>query len=102
MKEYYVQLHAKGFKHKDRFCGFDDCCAHFTTGKDVSKWSYEWKEAYDKAVDFYGKQKVRNGWTGYTVGDVYIKTGDEKLTAMSPAYGYGHRSTPIYEKIFED
>ena len=50
------------------------------------------------AIEFYYNQNKRY-WNGYVVGDLYVLTGREEVTCMSPAYFEGHRSKPVYEKV---
>lgn len=96
-KQYYTKLHTTGFKYTDRFCGFDSYCAHFSTDAEVN--SPEWNEARQEAIEFFGAQQVQHGWNGWQTGKTFVKTHDEEITCMSPAYFEGHRSQPIFKEV---
>tara|TARA_A100001201_G_C3993159_1_gene172230 strand:- start:101 stop:403 length:303 start_codon:yes stop_codon:yes gene_type:complete len=96
-KRYFTRLHATGFKHTDRFCGFETTAAHFRTAAEVD--SEEWNEARQSAIETIGAQSVRNGWTGWKAGKTLVQTHREEVTCMSPAYFEGHRSKPVYEEV---
>ena len=95
-KHYYTELHAKGFKHTDKFSGFDSCCAHFSTRAKVGTITFE--RAKMDAVDYYWNQQKR-GWTDYTVGKTFAQTGHKDVSVMCPSYSEGHRSNPVFEEV---
>jgi hypothetical protein len=97
IKHYYTELHAKGFRHTNKFSGFDSACAHFST--DWKPHSVGWLDAQIEAIEFTGDQETSHGWLDYTVGKTFAKTGDKEVTASCPSYSEGHRSRPVYEQI---
>jgi hypothetical protein len=97
IKHYYTELHAKGFRHTNKFSGFDSACAHFSTRAKVGTITFE--EAKQDGIKFTGDQQVSHGWVAYTVGKTFAKTGDKEVTASCPSYSEGHRSRPVYEQI---
>ena len=86
IKHYYTELHAKGFKHTNKFSGFDSACAHFTTR--YAEYTIGWVTAQCEAIDYIGEQQTSRGWVDYMVGKTYVKTGDEPVSVMSPAWEY--------------
>ena len=40
-QHYYTELHTTGFKHTNKFSGFDSCCAHFSTPAKVGTIAFE-------------------------------------------------------------
>ena len=97
IKHYYTEIHAKGFRHTNKFSGFDSACAHFSTRAKVGTITFE--EAKQDGIKFTGDQQVLHGWVAYTVGKTFAKTGDKEVTASCPSYSEGHRSRPVYEQI---
>jgi|TARA_R110000744_G_scaffold56252_1_gene118720 hypothetical protein len=97
MKHYYTELNAKGFKHTNKFSGFDSACAHFST--DWKPHSVGWLDAQIEAIELIGGQQVTHGWVDYTVGKTFEQTGTEKVTAMCPSHSEGHRSKPAFEEV---
>ena len=96
-KQYYTELHAKGFKYTNKFSGFDSCCAHFSTPAKFGTMAFE--EARNEAIEFYWDQQKR-GWKGYTVGKTFVKNGSEPVSVMSPAWEYHKgRTFPTYEEV---
>ena len=95
-QHYYTELHTTGFKHTNKFSGFDSCCAHFSTPAKVGTIAFE--EAKNEAIEFYWNQQKR-GWIGYTVGKTFCQDGVEKVTVMCPSYFEGHRSRPVYTEV---
>jgi len=71
-KNYYVKLHANGFKYTNKFSGFDSACAHFST--EDTPHTVGWLEEQIKAIELIGGQEVSHGWVDYTVG----KTSDNQ------------------------
>ena len=96
-KHYYTKLHAKGFKYTNKFSGFDDCCAHFSTRAKVGTIAFE--KARQEGIEFTGDQQVSHGWVAYTVGKTFVQTGHEEVTVMCPSYFEGHRSHPVFEEV---
>jgi hypothetical protein len=97
IQHYYVELHAKGFKHTDKFSGFDSCCAHFSTRARVGTMTFQ--QAKMDAVDYYWNQQKRY-WVDYTVGKTFVKTGSARVSAMSPAWEYHKgRSHGAFEEV---
>ena len=97
MKDYYTELHAKGFKHTNKFSGFDSACAHFST--EYEPYTLGWVSAQVKAIDLIGGQQTSRGWVDYTVGKTFEQTGREKVTAMCPSYSEGLRSKPVFKEV---
>ena len=83
-QEYHVTLHATGFESGTGFKGFDSCRAYFFSAAPVG--SEEFNKLREEKIQFFAKQQLRHGWTGYRVGVTEVKTGDEEVTCMSPAY----------------
>lgn len=96
-KHYYTELHTTGFRHKDRFCGFDSSRAHFYTEAELD--TPEWSKARQEAIELYGAQEVRHGWNGWQTGKTFVETHREEITCMSPAYFEGHRSKPVFTEV---
>ena len=96
-QEYHVTLHATGKESGSGFKGFDSCRAYFFTAAPVG--SEEFNKLREEKIEFFAKQQLRHGWTGYRVGVTEVKTGDEEVTCMSPAYEYGQRSKPVFEEV---
>ena len=96
-RHYYTELHATGFRHTNKFSGFDSACAHFSTGSEP--YTPSWVVAQCEAIDIVGGQQTRGGWLDYTVGKTYVETGKEEVTAMCPSYSEGHRSKPVFEEV---
>ena len=96
MKHYYIKLSAFEKKVTKGYDGPDDVCAHFTSEHKPATPNFV--NEMQNAIDFYYNQNKRY-WNGYVVGDLYVQTGREEVTCMSPAYFEGHRSQPIYKKV---
>ena len=96
-REYHVTLHATGFESGSGFKGFDSCRAYFFSAAPVG--SEEFNKLREERIEFFAKQQLRHGWTGYKVGVTEVKTGDEEVTCMSPAYEYGQRSKPVFTEV---
>jgi hypothetical protein len=96
-QEYHVTLHATGFESGSGFKGFDSCRAYFFSAAPVG--SEEFNKLREEKIEFFAKQQLRHGWTGYRVGVTEVKTGDEEVTCMSPAYEYGQRSKPVFTEV---
>ncbi len=96
MKNYYIELHATAIKPSAEHYATATCCAHFESAHKpaASEFVKEMKEA----IDFYWNQKKR-GWFGYRIGKLFVQTGTNEVTSMSPAYFEGHRSESIFEEI---
>ena len=97
IKHYYTEIHAKGFRHTNKFSGFDSACAHFSTRAKVGTITFE--EAKQDGIKFTGDQQVSHGWVDYTVGKTYGQTGREDVTAMCPSHSEGHRSKPVFQEV---
>ena len=97
MKHYYTELHAKGFRHTNKFSGFDSACAHFST--EYAPSTLGWVSTQMKAIDKIGGQQVSHGWVDYTVGKTYMQTEEVKVSVMCPSYSEGHRSQPVFEEV---
>ena len=98
-KHYYIELHAKGFKHTNKFSGFDSACAHFSTDKPIT--SPRFHVIMNRAIDKIGGQQVGHGWVDYTVGKLFVRTGWKPVSVMSPAYEY-RTSASSDEAIYEE
>ena len=61
MKNYYTELHATGFRHTNKFSGFDSACAHFST--EFEPYTLGWVTAQCKAIDLIGGQPRTVGLT---------------------------------------
>ena len=89
MKEetyYRIELHATGKRHTNKFSGFDEANAFFSTNaKPTSK---PFVEVMMKAIKKIGEQQVSHGWPGYAVGKLFYQDGWEKVSAMSPGWEY--------------
>ena len=96
-KEYHVTLHATGKESGSGFKGFDSCRAYFFTAAPVG--SEEFNKLREEKIEFFAKQQLRHGWTGYRVGVTEVKTGSEKVDCLSPAYEYGQRSKPVFTEV---
>ena len=99
-KHYYTKLLAKGFKHTNKFSGFDSACAHFST--DWKPHSVGWLEAQIEAIELIGDQQVTHGWVDYTVGKTFVEVGREPVSVMSPAWEYrtsANETTPVFEEV---
>ena len=97
IQHYYTELHAKGFKHTNKFSGFDSVPAHFSTRARVGTMTFQ--QAKMDAVEYISAQQTSRGWLDYTVGKTYEQTGREEVTAMCPSYSEGHRSTPVFKEV---
>ena len=99
-KNYYVELHANGFKYTNKFSGFDSACAHFSTKEIVGTFNF--KKMMQKAIDEIGGQEVAHGWVDYTIGKLFVQDGSEPVSVMSPAWEYHKGSSfPIWKKVLE-
>jgi|TARA_R100000908_G_scaffold59575_1_gene36183 hypothetical protein len=96
-KEYHVTLHATGFESGSGFKGFDSCRAWFDTAAPVG--SDEFNKLREEKIEFFAKQQLRHGWTGYKVGVTEVKAGSKAISRMSPAWDYGHRTEAVFDKI---
>lgn len=99
-KHYYIELHATGFKYTNKFSGFDSCCAHFSSKAKPA--TPEFIKDMQKAIDLYGGQQVSHGWVDYAIGKLFVQTGEEPISVMSPAWEYRTRasmSNPVYEEV---
>ena len=98
-KDYYIELHAVGKKETTGWDGFDECCAHFSSVHKPAtpKFVADMKEA----IDFYWNQQKRH-WLDYAVGKLFVKTGEEPVSVMSPEWEYRTRASmtnPVYEEV---
>ena len=97
IKHYYTELHAKGFKHTNKFSGFDSACAHFST--EYASNTRGWLDAQIEAIELIGGQQVSHGWVDYTVGKTFVQTGREEVSVMCPSHSEGHRSRPVFKEV---
>ena len=98
MKNYYIELHATGFKYTNKFSGFDSACAHFSTNANPPTKPFV--EEMMKAIKQIGGQQVAHGWVDYAVGKLFVETGKEPVSVMSPAWEYHKgRSFPVFEEV---
>ena len=97
MKNYYIELEPLEKKETTGYSGPDMVCAHFRSKHEPSTRPFVWD--MQCAIDFYYNQNKRY-WNGKIVGDLYVQKGREEVTCMSPAYFEGHRSKPVYEKVY--
>ena len=95
-KRYYIKLSAFEKKVTKGYNGPDNVCAHFSSEHEPATSPFV--KDMTNAIDLYYNQNKRY-WNGYVVGDLYVQTGREEVTASSPAYFEGHRSKPVYEKV---
>jgi hypothetical protein len=54
-----------------------------------------------EAIDFYWNQQKRH-WLDYAVGKLFVRTGEESISVMSPEWEYRTRasmSNPVYEEV---
>ena len=99
-KNYYIELHASGFKYTDKFSGFDEACAHFSSKHDPD--SNEFYNEMTAAVFEIGDQQVDHGWTGWKVGKLFVQDGWRDADVMSPEWEYHRgRSLPTYREVRE-
>ena len=96
MKNYYIELSAFEKRVTKGWGGSDKVCGHFRSEHKPATSPFI--KDMTNAIEFYYNQNKRY-WNGYVVGDLYVKTGREEVTCMSPAYFEGHRSKPISEKV---
>ena len=99
MKDYYIELHAVGKKETTGWDGFDECCAHFSSVHKPA--SQKFVADMEKAIDFYWNQQKR-WWLDYAVGKLFVKTGEEPISVMSPEWEYRTRASmtnPVYEEV---
>lgn len=99
-KNYHVELHANGFKHTNKFSGFDSACAHFRTPAKIGTIAFE--EAKQEAIEYIGDQQVSHGWVAYTVGELFEQIGVEPVSVMSPAWEYrtaASMNTPVWKEV---
>tara|TARA_R110002110_G_scaffold4161_2_gene21486 strand:+ start:396 stop:701 length:306 start_codon:yes stop_codon:yes gene_type:complete len=98
IEHYYTEIHAKGFRHTNKFSGFDSACAHFSTK--FEPYTLGWVTAQCKAIDLIGGQQTSRGWVDYTVGKTFEQDGSEPVSVMSPAWEYHKDSSfPTYKEI---
>ena len=96
-REYHVTLHATEKQSGSGWKGFDSCRAYFFTAAPVG--SEEFNKLRQEKIEFFANQQLRHGWADYTVGVTEVKSGDEEVTCMSPAYEYGQRSKPVFTEV---
>ena len=96
-RNYHVELHANGFKHTNKFSGFDSACAHFRTPAKIGTITFE--EAKQEAIELIGGQQVLHGWVDYTVGELFEQIGVEPVSVMCPSHSEGHRSLPVWKEV---
>ena len=100
IRNYHTEIHAEGFKHTNKFSGFDSACAHFST--DAKVGTMEFIVAQTDAIKKIGGQQVSHGWTGYTIGDTFEQIGVEPVSVMSPAWEYrtaATMNTPVWKEL---
>ena len=100
MKHYYTELHAKGFRHTNKFSGFDSACAHFST--EYAPHTVGWLDSQIEAIEKIGGQQTSHGWVDYTVGKTFAEVGREPVSVMSPAWEYRtstNETTPVFEEV---
>ena len=95
-RHYYIELHATEIKDSAKHYATESCRAHFESAHKLA--TPEFVKDMKESISFYWNQQKR-GWVDYAVGDLYVQTGREEVTCMSPAYFEGHRSQPVYEKV---
>ena len=95
-KNYYIELSAFEKRVTKGYGGRDEVCAHFIS--EHKPTTSPFVKDMTNAIEFYYNQNKRY-WNGYVVGDLYVQTGREEVTSMSPAYFEGHRSNPVYKKV---
>jgi len=59
------------------------------------------QQAKMDAVEYISAQQVSRGWLDYSVGKTYVKTGDEPVSVMSPAWEY-RTSRSSTESVYEE
>jgi len=92
MKNYHIELKATGFKHTNKFSGFDSACAHFSTNEKPTTKPFV--ATMIKAIEKIGGQQVDHGWTGYAIGCLFVQIGTRKANIMSPEWDY-HKGSEI-------
>ena len=92
MKNYHIELKATGFKHTNKFSGFDSACAHFSTNEKPTTKPFV--ATMMEAIEKIGGQQVDHGWTGYAIGKLFIQIGTRKADIMSPEWDY-HKGSEI-------
>ena len=95
-KNYYIELSAFEKRVTKGYGGRDEVCAHFIS--EHKPTTSPFVKDMTNAIEFYYNQNKKY-WNGYVVGDLYVQTGREEVTCMSPAYFEGHRSNPVYKKV---
>jgi len=97
IQHYYTEIHAKGFRHTNKFSGFDSYCAHFSTRARVGTMTFQ--QAKMDAIEYIGAQQVSRGWLAYTVGALFEQVGVEPVSVMCPSHSEGHRSHPVWKEV---
>ncbi len=97
MENYYIELHATEIKEKAKHWATETSCAHFESIHKPA--TPEFIKDMKKAIAFYWNQEKR-GWEGYVVGKLFVQTGEEEVSCMSPAWDY-HKgcSFPVWEEV---
>jgi|TARA_R110000744_G_scaffold3440_1_gene13140 hypothetical protein len=97
IQHYYTEIHAKGFRHTNKFSGFDSVCAHFSTRARVGTMTFQ--QAKMDAVEYIAEQQVSRGWLDYTVGALFEQVGVEPVSVMCPSHSEGHRRHPVFKEV---
>ena len=97
MKNYYIEIEPMEKKETTGYSGPDMVCAHFRSKHEPATRPFVWD--MQCAIDFYYNQNKRY-WNGKIVGDLYVQAEREEVTASCPSYFEGHRSKPVYEKVY--
>ena len=97
MENYYIELHATEIKEKAKHWATETSCAHFESAHKPT--TPDFIKDMEKAIAFYWNQEKR-GWVDYAVGKLFVQTGEEKVSCMSPAWDYHKgRSFPVYKEV---
>ena len=97
LTNYYTEIHAQGFRHTNKFSGFDSACCHFSTAAKIH--SEEWAEARALAIGRIGNQQTSHGWLHYRIGKTFVADGSRLVNSMSPEADYHHGRIPTYQEV---
>ena len=96
-KTYYIVLSAFEKKATKGYGGPDEVRAHFTSEHKPATPNFV--NEMQNAIDLYYNQNKRY-WNGYVVGKLFVQTGREPVSVMSPAWDYHKcRTFPVYEEV---
>tara|TARA_R100000008_G_C3471299_1_gene109115 strand:- start:163 stop:459 length:297 start_codon:yes stop_codon:yes gene_type:complete len=97
MENYYIKLHATEIKDSAKHYATESCCAHFESAHKPATAGFI--KDMEKAIAFYWNQQKR-GWVDYAIGKLFVQTGREPVSVMSPAWDYHKgRTFPVYKEV---